>query len=174
MDCITLLIGQSNGDPTYKANLYRLCLRDDDFRINEHIKYPFSSANGKYQALLTADEKHVIITADCKGGYRRHAHCGCDQIWIIDIIDDNEYHIRMSKIRFPSMRDLYTTERIVALSGDIDRSIICGFLRSYDDAFPDDLINLISKHCKLESMHCIRHHNNKNEHFVAWLSDILN
>ena len=91
-----MLIG---GYDQYKdINCQRFCLQSKKWKNIENIKFLYYGA----QALLTKDERYVILTTKTKSTRSNYTY---DYIYIIEIIDKDTYTLRNSKLTAPTIKD---------------------------------------------------------------------
>ena len=169
---VILLIGGCNNDNHKDINCHRFCLASKTWKNIEHIKFPYFGG----QALLTKDEKHIIVSNKFKdlstGRY--------DDIYIIDIIDKDRYKLRKSKISSPTMKySAQCPSRRFVLSGGegdtMNEILVNGLVRKckFSKGISSDVIGIICMYCNDEFLHCIRSRNRYHDHFVISVFDVL-
>ena len=162
LNVILLIGGYNKGE---YIHCFRYCIKTKRWKEIKNIKFPLANFCAEV-ALLTKDEKHVIVPI--RSG-------SSNDIYIIDIFDKDIYQLRKSKIESPTIGR--NTSTYFALSGDrsddSNRLLIWGFLRQCKSELPNDVIGIICKYCGEELLHCFRVCDGSNEHFVVLVSDVI-
>ena len=152
-----LSIGGSNNMD--HIHCHRFCLGTQKWKAIENIKFPYYGGS----AMLTKDEKHIIVTAKFQGGSDQR-----DEIGIIDIIDKDRYEIRMSFFRSPAIG--YRASRYITMtdgsSNDMNEVLVSGYFRRYRYEILTDVLGIICMFYDDELLHCMRIGEDVNQHFV--------
>ena len=175
---VILVIGGSNfcGIENRDINCQRFCLQSRKWKSIENIQFPYYGG----QALLTKDEKYVILTTTKQYQYGRDSRH--DDIYIIEIIDKDTYKLRKSKVTAPTIKHLNCASRWFVLSGvkgdKMNELLVNGFVREckFNNRIPSVIISIICTYFNDQFLHCIRggmYGFRDKEHFVISVSDIL-
>ena len=161
---VILLIG---GSCHYNyMHCHRFCLKTQKWKEIDNIKFEFYGGS----AMLTKDEKHIIVNAKFQGGSDQR-----NEIGIIDVIDKDKYEIRLKEFSSPT-KTIKTSKYMTitgGLSNDKNELLIAGFVRQYKDEISKDVIGIVCTFCNDALIHCIRVGENVNEHFVMPVQELL-
>ena len=137
--------------------------------------------HGFGQAFLTEDENHILLIPLGKRGVSDHKFIG-----IIDIIDDDDFTVRNSKILAPD-KDVAIDDyrKFIMMPGSVkDDVMVYGFVRKICeeckmDMLHEDLMSVIVPYFCIEMLHCVNvveteHRDKKeNEHWIVPLSLVV-
>merc|ERR1712187_304035 len=106
------------------------------------------------RAILTNDQKHVIITATYNIKDAR-----CDKIFILDLNDNDEYSLRVSHVTLPQGNGGY---RMVETGGGInDELLVFGYIGKIFQSITtmnmpsNDIIGIIAQFYSQETLHML-------------------
>ena len=151
---IILLIGGYNNRHLNDTICQIFDLETNKWKKIDNIKFPYYRG----EALLTKDEKHIIITTKYQGGSDRH-----DEIFIVDIIDKSTFELRQSRISSPTIKRFESCpQRVMCLNCGTTTSgknelLVNGFIRRENkDEISTDVVGIICMFCDDELLHCLR------------------
>ena len=161
-----LLLGGLKGDGVHK-----FCLKQRIWIEIKGIDFPYYNI----QSLLTWDQKHIVLGGICAEDKNLK-----DEIWILDILGDNQYKLRKSRISLPCKNGkIFDRQIILGGNRKIEELIVYGFIKTnYNDIdnvhIFNDVVGLMISYYSAESLHCLRiFWNEKREHSVIPIYEIL-
>ena len=153
-------------------------LKTKKWRKIENIEYNYYGGH----ALLTKNEKHVILTPEYYNGDDESGTVNGVTL-ILDILDDEGYKLRKSAVSLSKLVDDYWLDMNMTLMGSDEREnglLVFGFVRNFGmqtDGMmvSNDVINLIVKFYEYEMLHVVRRNfdNDANDHWVIDISCIV-
>ena len=170
-----LAIGGYGNGASDNMYLQKYCLKDKEWKVYKDVVFRYCVIS----MLLTMDEKHVIMVPDCDNESQNS-----DDIFILDILDEDKYDLRTSKVAAPkrttNAESPFAANRRLVLTGGgkTDQIIVSGYLRRFCknnmiEMIPNDLIGIFVSFYSAELLHCIRMFKCKNDHSIIAVQDVL-